>query len=201
MTKRLFDVIMSSLGILITLPILFIIGIVIKLTSKGPVLYMQKRVGKNNLDFTIIKFRTMNVNADKLGLLSFGDNDPRITSVGGVLRKFRLDELPQFFNILKGEMSFVGPRPEVRKYVDFYNEQQRKVLNFKPGVTDFACIKFIDIEDKILHANKKDSDRIYIEEIMPQKIAANLSYFTRANFFSDLKIIFFTIAKTFNFKR
>ncbi len=201
MIKRTFDIVMSSIGILMFSPVLIIIGVIIKFTSKGPVFFLQTRVGKNNKDFTIIKFRTMHINADKLGLLSFGDNDSRITSVGRLLRKFRLDELPQFYNILMGHMSFVGPRPEVRKYVNFYNEHQKSVLNFKPGVTDFACITYIDIEDKILNANKNDPDSIYINNIMPKKIEANLSYFTKANFFSDMKIIFLTISKTFNFNR
>ena len=192
---------MSLIGILVSSPVMIIIGFIIRINSKGPVFFLQKRVGKNNTDFTIIKFRTMYINTHKLGLLSFGDSDPRITSAGKMLRKFRLDELPQFFNILKGEMSFVGPRPEVRKYVEYYTEAQKKVLNFKPGVTDYACLMFIDIEDKILNANKADSDSIYINEIMPKKIEANLNYFTQADFFSDMKIIFYTLAKTFNFKR
>ena len=192
---------MSSIGIIILSPIMLIIGIIIKCTSKGPVFFLQTRVGKNNKNFIIIKFRTMNVNADKLGLLSFGDKDVRITSVGKALRKFRLDELPQFYNILKGEMSFVGPRPEVPKFVLHYDTEQKKVLNYKPGVTDFACLQYIDIEDKILHSNLNDADSIYINEIMPKKIEANLNYFANANFFTDLKIIFKTIAKTFNYKR
>lgn len=192
---------MSLAGIIISSPILIIIGFIIKVSSKGPVFFLQKRVGKNNTDFTIIKFRTMHVNADKLGLLSYGDNDPRITTVGKILRKFRLDELPQFFNILTGEMSFVGPRPEVRKYVDHYNSEQLKILNYKPGVTDCACIEFIDIEDKMLNENRDDLDNIYINRIMPQKINVNLNYFAKADFFSDIRIILLTLFKTFKSNR
>lgn len=199
--KRLFDIVMSLFGIIVTLPFMLLIGLLIKLTSKGPVFYRQTRVGLHGKDFKIIKFRTMYVDADKLGLLSLGYKDPRITSLGHVLRKFRLDELPQFFNILKGEMSFVGPRPEVRKYVDYYSEEQRQILNYKPGVTDYACLIFLDIEDQILNDNKNNADEIYIREIMPEKVAKNLGYFRSANFFTDLRIILLTLKKTFNIKR
>jgi lipopolysaccharide/colanic/teichoic acid biosynthesis glycosyltransferase len=199
--KRLFDIVMSFVGALIALPFLLVIALLVKLTSKGPVFYLQTRVGLHGKDFKIIKFRTMYVDSDKQGLLSLGDKDPRITALGHILRKFRLDEMPQFFNILKGEMSFVGPRPEVRKYVDYYTEAQKEVLNFKPGVTDYACLIFLDVEDKILNDNRNNVDEIYIQKIMPEKVAKNLEYFRTADFFSDLRIILLTIKKTFNIKR
>jgi lipopolysaccharide/colanic/teichoic acid biosynthesis glycosyltransferase len=199
--KRLFDIVMSFVGALIALPFLLVIALLVKLTSKGPVFYLQTRVGLHGKDFKIIKFRTMYVDSDKQGLLSLGDKDPRITTLGHMLRKFRLDEIPQFFNILKGEMSFVGPRPEVRKYVDYYTEAQKEVLNFKPGATDYACLIFLDVEDKILNDNRNNVDEVYIQKIMPEKVAKNLEYFRTADFFSDLRIILLTIKKTFNIKR
>jgi len=199
--KRLFDIIMSFIGAIIVLPFLLIIGLLVKLSSKGPVFYLQTRVGLHGKDFKIIKFRTMYVDADKQGLLSLGDKDPRITPIGHILRKFRLDEMPQFFNILKGEMSFVGPRPEVRKYVNHLTEEQKQILNYKPGVTDYACLIFLDVEDKMLASSGGNVDEVYIQKILPEKVARNLEYFRSATFFSDIKIILLTIKRTFNVKR
>ncbi len=197
MLKRLFDITMSIAGILLTSPIILVIYIAIKLTSNGPGFFIQERVGLYGKPFKIIKFRTMHKDADKLGLLSMGDSDKRITKLGKKLRKFRLDELPQFFNILTGSMSFVGPRPEVSRFVDCYTSQQRNILNFRPGVTDYACLIYLDLEDKILNKNSSNADEIYIKEIMPAKIEANLAYFSRADLISDIGIIMQTIGKTF----
>jgi len=156
-------------------------------TSKGPVIYKQVRVGKNNKDFKIFKFRTMVVNADKLGLLSVGDRDPRITQIGYYLRKFKLDELPQLANVLIGDMSFVGPRPEVRKYVNFYNQEQMQVFKVRPGITDLASIEFRN-ESELL-SNQEDPDSYYINVIMPKKLQINLHYLKERTLFKDIGVI------------
>src|SRR5690349_21315668 len=142
MLKRLFDIVCSFVALIILLPLLLAIGILQVITTKGPVFFVQERVGKNGKGFKLFKFRTMHVNADKKGLLTIGGRDPRITRLGYYLRKYKLDELPQLLNVLMGTMSMVGPRPEVRKYVDLYNEEQRKVLEVRPGITDYASIEY-----------------------------------------------------------
>ena len=142
--KRFFDILCALFGLIILSPILLIIAILIKLESKGPVFYRQIRVGKNNIDFRIFKFRTMYVGSDKKGLLTLGDRDTRVTKVGYYLRKYKLDELPQLINVLIGDMSFVGPRPEVRKYVNLYSEDDLRIFNIRPGITDYASIEFRD---------------------------------------------------------
>ncbi len=156
-------------------------------TSKGPIIYKQVRVGKNNKDFKIFKFRTMHVNADKLGLLSVGDRDPRITQIGYYLRKFKLNELPQLTNVLRGDMSFVGPRPEVRKYVNFYNQEQMQVFKVRPGITDLASIEFRN-ESELL-SNQEDPDSYYINVIMPKKLQINLDYLKERTLFKDIGVI------------
>lgn len=171
---RLFDVFFSLIGLVILLPVFIVIALCIKLTSKGPVLYRQIRVGKNGKDFQLYKFRSMRTDADKKGLLTVGGKDNRITKIGYVLRKFKLDELPQLLNVLKGEMSLVGPRPEVRKYVDHYSPEQRKVLNVAPGITDLASIIYRN-ENELL-ASVSNPEEFYIKEIMPHKIELNYSY-------------------------
>ena len=193
MIKRLFDIIMSIIGIFFLSPILLVIAILIKLDSKGPMLYLQKRVGKNNHDFFIYKFRTMYVDADKKGLLTLGDKDPRVTPVGQFLRKYKLDELPQLFNVLKGDMSFVGPRPEVRKYVDFYSKDDMKILEVKPGITDYASIAFRDEAELLKKAD--NPEEYYISEIMPAKIKLNMNYIERPYLITDIKIILKTLFK------
>ena len=142
MIKRIFDIVFSISGLILLSPVLIVIAILIRFDSKGPVLYKQTRVGRNNKDFKLLKFRTMNPDSDSKGLLTVGGRDPRITKTGYYLRKFKLDEFPQLINVLYGEMSFVGPRPEVRKYVDLYTEDQKKVLDVSPGITDVASIKY-----------------------------------------------------------
>ncbi len=188
--KRLFDFIFSFLGLLTISPILFIISILIVIDSKGGIFYRQERVGQGNRDFRIFKFRTMHTNADKLGLITIGGRDPRVTKVGYYLRKYKLDELPQLINVLVGDMSFVGPRPEVRKYVDLYTEVQKKVLEVRPGITDLASIKFRD-ENEVLEQNE-NPEQYYIDVIMPQKLDINLKYLKHRSFLKDIAVIFKT---------
>lgn len=175
------------------MPFFIMVSILIKLNSKGSLIYKQSRVGIHNIDFYVFKFRTMYENSDKLGLLTVGGRDSRITSVGYYLRKFKLDELPQLFNVLIGDMSIVGPRPEVRKYVDLYTEQQKKVLKIPPGITDWASIKYKD-ENAILEKST-DPEMDYINIILPDKIKYNLIFIEKNNAIEYLKIIFVTIWK------
>ena len=196
MLKRFFDLILSLIGLLIIVPILFLITILIKISSSGPVFYKQVRVGKNNKDFKIFKFRTMHVNAHKKGLLTVGGRDPRVTSIGYYLRKFKLDELPQLINVFKGDMSFVGPRPEVRQFVNLYSEIQKKVLNVKPGITDLASIEFRN-ENEIL-SKEEDPNQYYIDYIMPKKLEINLKYINQRNLLKDFVVIIKTIRVIFN---
>lgn len=190
--KRIFDIFFSVLGLVIAFPILLALAIMVKIDSKGPVFYKQTRVGLNNTDFKIYKFRTMRVNSDQLGLLTIGDRDPRVTSIGYVLRKFKLDELPQLINVLIGNMSFVGPRPEVRKYVNLYSKSDLEILSVKPGITDYASIKFRN-EAEIMRKSESPED-VYINEIMPEKIRLNKIYVKEQSLFTDIKIIFSTFA-------
>jgi lipopolysaccharide/colanic/teichoic acid biosynthesis glycosyltransferase len=192
---RFLDIFFSVIGILILSPLLLVIGILIKLTSKGPFLYKQERVGYLNSDFEVLKFRTMKVNSDKLGLLTVGGRDPRITNIGYYLRKYKLDELPQLFNVLFGQMSLVGPRPEVRKYVDLYSLEQQKILTIKPGITDWASIIYRE-ENSILEKSK-DPEADYITIILPDKIKYNLVFIEKYNAIEYIKIIFVTIWKIF----
>jgi lipopolysaccharide/colanic/teichoic acid biosynthesis glycosyltransferase len=185
--KRLFDIIFSFLGLIFLSPVLLLIIVLMLATSKGPIIYKQVRVGRNNKDFKIFKFCTMVINADKLGLLSVGDRDPRITQIGYYLRKFKLDELPQLANVLRGDMSFVGPRPEVRKYVNFYNQEQMQVFKVRPGITDLASIEFRN-ESELL-SNQEDPDSYYINVIMPKKLQINLDYLKERTLFKDIGVI------------
>ena len=196
MLKRFFDLILSFIGLLIIVPILFLITILIKISSSGPVFYKQVRVGKNNKDFKIFKFRTMHVNAHKKGLLTVGGRDPRVTSIGYYLRKFKLDELPQLINVFIGDMSFVGPRPEVRQFVNLYSEIQMKVLNVKLGITDLASIEFRN-ENEIL-SKEEDPNQYYIDYIMPKKLEINLKYINQRNLLKDFVVIIKTIKVIFN---
>lgn len=195
MAKRIFDLFFSFFGLVILFPILIIIAILIVLDSKGGVFYKQERVGKNKILFKIFKFRTMKVNADKKGLLTLGDRDDRITRVGRILRKTKLDELPQLINVFIGEMSFVGPRPEVKKYVDLYTESQMEILKLKPGITDYASIIYMD--EAVLLGKSKNPEKTYIEEIMPHKIELNKKYLNNKSIFKDIRIIMNTIIKIF----
>ena len=187
MIKRLFDIIFSLLGLIVLSPILILLAILIKFDSKGSVFFRQVRVGRFNKDFKIFKFRTMHVNADKLGLLTVGDKDPRITKIGYLLRKYKLDEFPQLINVLTSDMSFVGPRPEVRKYVNHYSKEDLKILNVRPGITDYASIEYRNEAEIINQAN--DPETAYINKIMPEKIKLNKLYIDKNNLLIDIKII------------
>lgn len=189
--KRLFDFFASLFGLILLLPVFLILGILILLDSGLPVFYRQIRVGLNGVDFKLLKFRSMHTNADKSGLLTVGDRDPRITKMGFFLRKSKLDELPQLINVLKGDMSLVGPRPEVRKYVGHYTEEQMRILSVRPGITDNASIRFRN-ETEIL-AKQDDPEKYYIEHILPEKSALYLDYVDNRSFIGDLKMIFNTL--------
>ena len=191
--KRLFDIIASLIGIIILSPILLLISLLIIFESGFPILYKQKRVGKENKDFFLLKFRSMNKGADKKGLLTIGEKDSRITRVGYYLRKYKLDELPQLLNVLTGNMSIVGPRPEVRKYVDLYSDDQKKVLSVKPGITDYASMEYTN-ENEIL-AKSTEPEQLYIQEVMPKKLFLNQKYIQEMGLITDIKIIFKTISK------
>ena len=193
MGKRLFDIFFSLIGIILLSPILILICLLIILDSKGGIFFKQIRVGKGNKDFKMLKFRTMKTDSEKKGFLTIGNKDNRITKVGYYLRKYKLDELPQLINVLKGDMSIVGPRPEVRKYVDMYNEQQLKVLSVRPGLTDFASIEYIN-ESEILSKSDKPEET-YINEIMPAKLNINLNYINKKSFLTDCIIITRTFIK------
>ena len=194
--KRIFDVCLAIIGVIILSPLFIIIIVLILLSSGTPVFYVQNRVGRNGIDFGLLKFRTMFQNSDKLGYLTIGAHDRRITRVGYWLRKYKLDELPQLFNVLWGHMSFVGPRPEVDKYVKLYSEQQRRILSVKPGITDYASIKYIN-ENEIL-AGSKDPEKLDINKIIPSKIKYNLTYIDHHDLWVDIKIIFNTLKKVFH---
>lgn len=188
--KRIFDCLFSCIGLIIISPIFILLSLLIALDSQGGIFYKQVRIGKNMRPFKLFKFRTMYANSDKKGLLTVGDNDNRITRVGYYLRKYKLDELPQLINVLIGEMSFVGPRPEVEKYVKLYNNEQQKVLSVKPGITDWASIRYVN-ESELL-ARSSEPEKTYINEIMPAKLAINLEYVKQNNLLIDIKIILHT---------
>ena len=193
MIKRLFDLVITVPLLILVMPFFLLIALLIKLGSKGPVFYLQTRVGLNSRDFKIFKFRTMQMHADKAGLLTVGGRDPRVTPIGYFLRKYKLDELPQLLNVLFGSMSLVGPRPEVRKYVDLYNVEQQKVLSVKPGITDYASIEYS--EENELLAKSNDPERTYIDEIMPAKLLLNQKYIAEKSLTTDIKIIWLTFKK------
>ena len=193
MIKRSFDVVFSIMGACILSPFLILIAVLIKLDSKGPVLFVQGRVGKNNIDFNIFKFRTMRVQSQNKGLLTLGNNDSRITKVGYFLRRYKIDEFPQLINILKGDMSFVGPRPELRYYVNFYNEDDMRIFSVRPGITGLASLKYRN-EAELLKAAENPED-FFINTIIPDKLKYNKEYIRKRNFFFDLKLIGITIIK------
>lgn len=190
---RLCDIVFSFFGLLFLSPLFLMVALWIVIDDPGPVFYRQQRVGRHNRDFGLLKFRSMRVGADRMSLITIGDRDPRVTRAGYYIRKFKLDELPQLWNVLIGDMSLVGPRPEVRRYVDLYTEEQRQVLSVRPGITDYASIEYID-ENKLL-AQAADPDKTYIEEIMPAKIELNRRYINNPTLGQYFKIIFLTIAK------
>lgn len=195
MIKRFFDILLSLCVIIVGLPLAAVIAVLIVVDSKGPVFYRQVRVGRNNKDFRLLKFRTMRTGADKSGLLTVGNDDNRITGVGKFLRKYKIDEFPQFVNILVGDMSIVGPRPEVRKYVDMYSERQMRVLSVRPGLTDYASIKYVD--ENALLSSSGDPESTYVNKIMPDKLELNLKYIDNLSILEDVKIIFQTIIAIF----
>ena len=186
--KRIFDIVASGIGLILLSPLFIILTIWIKCDSIGPVFYKQVRVGRNNMDFQLFKFRSMRVGSDKKGLITVGGHDPRITRSGYYIRKYKLDEFPQLINVFKGDMSLVGPRPEVRKYVDMYTEEQMHVLDVRPGITDLASIRYRNENELLERVN--DPDKYYVEVIMPDKLRINLEYVARHSFTFDIRLIF-----------
>lgn len=192
-TKRIFDILMATVGLVLLSPVLLLLWILVRSDSKGGVMYRQIRVGKNMEDFHLYKFRTMYVHTEDQNLITVGNHDARITKIGYWLRKYKLDELPQLLNILRGHMSFVGPRPEVRKYVNMYNDEQRKVLSVKPGITDWASLAFFK-EGELLES-VENPEEYYVQTVIPEKISCNLKYITHHNVAIDLQIIWLTFKK------
>lgn len=195
MAKRLFDIVSSGIGLLCLAPVFVVMAIWIKFDSRGPVFYRQTRVGRYGRDFRIFKLRSMRVGSDKGRQITVGERDPRITRFGYFIRRYKIDELPQLINVFLGDMSVVGPRPEVRKYVDLYSEEQRKVFQVRPGITDLASIKYRN-ENELL-SQVDDPDTYYIDVIMPDKLTINLEYIRHQSFMGDIKIIFNTLFKIF----
>lgn len=189
--KRIFDVVASGLGLVAVSPIFLILAIWIKLDSKGPVFYKQMRVGRKNRDFQLYKFRSMRTGSDKKGLITVGGRDPRVTPVGYYIRKYKLDELPQLINVFIGDMSIVGPRPEVRQYVDLYTPEQMQVLSVRPGITDLASIRYHD-ENELLE-QAEDPEKYYRKVVMPDKLKINREYINKASFWFDIRLIFCTL--------
>ncbi len=192
MVKRTFDILASLAGLLVLSPLFVVMALWIKCDSRGPVFYRQTRVGRGNRDFRLLKFRSMYVDSDKKGLLTVGGRDSRVTRAGYFIRKYKIDELPQLINVLIGDMSFVGPRPEVRRYVDLYSERQLHVLDVRPGITDRASVKYRNENDLLAQAS--DPEEYYIKMIMPDKLAINLEYVAHHSLWSDIGIIFSTFA-------
>lgn len=190
MLKRTFDVLASGLGLIVLSPLFVVLAIWIKADSKGPVFYRQVRVGRHNRDFRLYKFRSMRPDSDKKGLITVGGHDPRVTRSGYYIRKYKLDELPQLINVFLGDMSLVGPRPEVRKYVDMYTPEQMRVLDVRPGITSLASIRYRNENDILAKAS--DPDRAYVTQVMPDKIAIDLEYVPKASLLTDIRLIFMT---------
>lgn len=188
---RLFDILESFTALVVLSPLMMIIAIWIMIDDGLPVFYKQVRVGKDGKDFMMYKFRSMRKNADKGSLITVGGRDPRVTRSGYYIRKYKLDELPQLINVLKGDMSVVGPRPEVRRYVDLYTELQRKVLSIRPGISDYASIEYID--ENVLLEKSENPDRTYINEIMPAKLQLNMRYIDNYSIKEYLNVIFLTV--------
>ena len=192
MLKRICDITLSLFGLIILLPFMLIIAILIKIDSKGPVFFKQIRVTKNGKEFKIFKYRTMRVGSDKYSQITVG-KDGRITKIGSFLRKYKLDEIPQLINVLIGDMSLVGPRPEVPKYVALYTDEQKEILKVRAGITDYASIEFSDEND--LLASEEDPEKTYIEKVMSRKIELNKKYLSEISILTDIKIILLTIKK------
>lgn len=187
---RFFDIIFSIIGLVLLSPLFTVLYLLIRIESQGGGFYSQERIGKNGKPFKLYKFRSMRIGSDKKGLITIGEKDNRITKTGFILRKYKLDELPQLWNVFIGDMSLVGPRPEVKKYTDLYTEEQKQVLQVRPGITDWASIKYVD-ENKIL-GESKDPDDAYVNLIMPNKIKLNMVYIQHQTLGEYFKIIFTT---------
>ena len=192
MLKRIFDITLSLFGLIILLPFMLIIAILIKFDSKGTIFFKQIRVTKDGKEFKIFKYRTMKVGSDKYSQITVGQDD-RITKIGSFLRKYKLDEIPQLINVLIGDMSLVGPRPEVPKYVALYTDEQKEILKVRAGITDYASIEFSNEND--LLASEEDPEKAYIKKVMPKKIELNKKYISEISMLTDIKIILLTIKK------
>lgn len=190
---RFFDILFSFLGLLLLSPLFVVLYVAICVESRGGGFYRQKRVGRNCKEFYIYKFRSMRVGSDNKGLLTVGGRDPRITKTGAFIRKYKLDELPQLFNVLKGDMSMVGPRPEVPRYVALYTPEQRQVLSVRPGITDYASIEYAD--ENTLLGKAQNPEQVYIQQIMPDKIRYNMRYIQNRSVREYFKVIFLTVGK------
>ena len=188
--KRLFDIIASGMGLICLSPLFAVLAIWIKCDSQGPVSYRHVRAGRGNKDFSLNKFRSTRPDSDKLGLITVGGRDPRVTRSGYYIRKYKLDEFPQLINVFLGDMSLVGPRPEVRKYVEMYTPEQMKVLSVRPGITSLASIRYRNENDILAAA--EDPDKCYIEQVMPDKLAIDLEYVKQATLLNDIRLIFST---------
>lgn len=197
MSKRLFDIVFSVIVLVLFLPIGIIISIWVVIESRGGIFFIQERIGRNGAPFSMLKFRSMRKNAEASGKLTIGMNDQRITQSGKFIRKFKLDEFPQFINVLKGDMSVVGPRPEVKEFVDLYTADQYTILDVKPGITDFASLEYFE-ENKLLGLSDNPKET-YVSVIMPAKIALNKKYLNNPNLTTDLKIIWRTFTKILGF--
>ena len=191
MLKRVFDIFFTLVFLLLLMPVFWVIALAVVFDSKGPIFYRGMRSGLNGAPFKIFKFRTMVINAEQVGGGTTALRDPRITKVGGFLRRYKLDELPQVFNVLKGDMSLVGPRPELPQYTEQYNDKEKKILSVKPGITDYSSIKFSSLDERVGAVN---ADRVYEEEIYPIKNQLRLQYVQEQSFLTDMKILFRTIA-------
>ena len=190
---RFFDVIFTVCGLIVLSPLFLVLYLLIRLESKGGGFYAQERIGKDGVPFKLYKFRSMRVGSDKKGLITVGGHDPRITKMGYFIRKYKLDELPQLWNVLIGDMSLVGPRPEVEKYTRLYTEEQRKVLSVRPGITDWASIEYVD--ENVILGQAQDPDKAYVEQIMPDKIRYNMKWIKNQGIAEYFKIIFCTFFK------
>ncbi len=193
--KRIFDIISASLGLLFLLPLFLVVSIWIKFSSKGTVFYIQKRIGLNFKEFNLYKFRSMVSNASQIGLELTTSDDLRITEAGKIIRKYKIDELPQLFNVIKGDMSLVGPRPEVERYTSIFKEEFRFILGVRPGITDFSSLKYRN-ENELL-TGKVDTEKYYLDFILPDKLRMNREYVKKVGFIQDIKIVFLTVKNTF----
>lgn len=192
---RFFDFVFSLMGVIMLMPLFLVVFILIRIDSPGGAFYRQSRVGKSGIDFKLLKFRSMRTDSDKHGGLTVGSRDSRITRSGYYLRKYKIDELPQLFNVLKGDMSLVGPRPEIRKYTNLYSEEQKVVLSVKPGITDYASIEYMD-ENEVL-GRSSNPEKTYVEQIMPAKIELNKRFISNRTTSEYLKILWITFLKLF----